>query len=280
MDAEHLKILENMQILHKCQDSKNGHMQTRMRQQTCHATDRTTGGITTADGIEDIDMDEVLEHLESIDCMSSRKQEEASLEAQCCIEELAVNGFFSTSHPMLAICDDLEAPELLHDANENLEDEWKDVYEKRKVAWKLEARDMGTDKTANTVSFNLLDGVQGGDINCSQIVDLTTTMVEANARSNESLVQRVANKWTLNKEQRQAFEIVAWHTLQDRPEQLLMYLGGPGGTGKLRVVNSSHDSYEERQQTCRFRLAAYTGVAARNIGGATLHTLLQMNESG
>ena len=59
-----------------------------------------------------------------------------------------------------------------------------------------------------------------------------------------------------------------------------MYLGGPGGTGKSRVVNALRDFFSLRNQDRRFRLAAYTGVAARNIGGATLHALLQMNESG
>ena len=76
------------------------------------------------------------------------------------------------------------------------------------------------------------------------------------------------------------FEIAARHAMEEKPAQLLMYLGGPGGTGKSRVVNALRDMFESREERHRFRLAAYTGVAARNIGGATLHALLQMNESG
>ena len=73
---------------------------------------------------------------------------------------------------------------------------------------------------------------------------------------------------------------MAHHTSREKPEQLLMYLGGPGGTGKSRVVNALRDFFELRNEARCFRLAAYTGVAARNVGGATLHSLLQMNESG
>ena len=58
-----------------------------------------------------------------------------------------------------------------------------------------------------------------------------------------------------------------------------MYLGGPGGTDKSRVVNALRSFFDLRKQARCFRLAAYTGVAARNIGGATLHSLLQMNQS-
>ncbi|KDQ54424.1 hypothetical protein JAAARDRAFT_90231, partial [Jaapia argillacea MUCL 33604] len=53
---------------------------------------------------------------------------------------------------------------------------------------------------------------------------------------------------------------------------LRMYLGGPGGTGKSRVINALKDFFVQRNQSRRLRLASYTGVAARNIGGMTLHS--------
>ena len=45
-------------------------------------------------------------------------------------------------------------------------------------------------------------------------------------------------------------------------------------------MNALRDFFQTRNQGRRFRLAAYTGVAARNIGGATLHSLLQLNDTG
>ncbi|KAJ7205796.1 hypothetical protein GGX14DRAFT_338242, partial [Mycena pura] len=82
----------------------------------------------------------------------------------------------------------------------------------------------------------------------------------------------------LNAEQARAFRIIANHSLQDKPDQLRMFLAGPGGTGKSRVIDSLRDFFQQRGQSRRFRLAAYTGVAARNIRGMTLHAALCMKQ--
>ena len=68
--------------------------------------------------------------------------------------------------------------------------------------------------------------------------------------------------------------------MTDKLEQLLMFLGGPGGTGKSRVVNALRGFFTSRKESRRSTHAAYTRVAARNIGGATLNALLQLSESG
>src|ERR1700722_16806981 len=57
-----------------------------------------------------------------------------------------------------------------------------------------------------------------------------------------------------------------------------MYLGGAAGTGKLRVINALKDFFVKRGQVCRFRLASYMGVAARNISGMTIHSALCINQ--
>lgn len=90
----------------------------------------------------------------------------------------------------------------------------------------------------------------------------------------------LVKQWTLNTEQKRAFDIVASHTMKEKAAQLLMYLGGLGSTGKLRVLNVLRDFFSGIGESGRFRLAAYTGMAARNIRGATLHSLLQMSKSG
>src|SRR5882757_644740 len=57
-----------------------------------------------------------------------------------------------------------------------------------------------------------------------------------------------------------------------------MYLGGPGGTGKSRVIDALKIFFERRNQGRRFRLSSYTGVAAKNISGMTLHAALCLNQ--
>ncbi|KAJ7275810.1 hypothetical protein C8J57DRAFT_1223960 [Mycena rebaudengoi] len=50
-------------------------------------------------------------------------------------------------------------------------------------------------------------------------------------------------KWTLNKEQAQAFRIIASHSLEKNPEQLRMFLTGAGGTGKSQVIHTLSDFF-------------------------------------
>ncbi|KAJ7251693.1 hypothetical protein C8J57DRAFT_982055, partial [Mycena rebaudengoi] len=45
-------------------------------------------------------------------------------------------------------------------------------------------------------------------------------------------------KWTLNREQAHAFRIIAGHSVKEKPDQLRMFLSGPGGTGKSRVIHA------------------------------------------
>lgn len=59
-----------------------------------------------------------------------------------------------------------------------------------------------------------------------------------------------------------------------------MFLGGPGGTGKSRVISALKDLFDCQGQGRRLRLASYTGVAASNISGMTLHSALCMLVSG
>jgi PIF1-like helicase len=89
-------------------------------------------------------------------------------------------------------------------------------------------------------------------------------------------VEEVIEKECLNVEQARAFSIIANHSLMDNVKPLRMYLGGPGGTGKSRVINGLRDFFKSRGQHRRFRLASYTGVAARNITGMTLHAALKL----
>jgi hypothetical protein len=282
MDSAHRKVVDNMQILHECRDSRNDHMQTRTRERG-----RDNAGLgfergQAGDGAEEVDMSEVLEHLEDIDRMSSRRQTEAERDTQECLDVLTEAGFFSTSEHVLSMREGAVEPESGPENDGLLEDEWKDAYEKRKVAWKLKASEWEVPGEAvATTKINHMSGEDGATdtpavINDAGVVDEGAGMdIDGNL-----LLQDVVGRWTLNREQRRAFEIVARHTMEDKPDQLLMYLGGPGGTGKSRVINALRDFFGSRNETRRFRLAAYTGVAARNIGGATLHALLQMNESG
>ncbi|EIW62578.1 uncharacterized protein TRAVEDRAFT_99443, partial [Trametes versicolor FP-101664 SS1] len=82
----------------------------------------------------------------------------------------------------------------------------------------------------------------------------------------------------LNVEQKRAFAIVANHSLLNKPDPLRMFMGGVGGTGKSRVIQALTSFFAERNQARRLRLASFTGVAARNIAGTTLHAALSLDQ--
>ncbi|KAJ7730750.1 hypothetical protein B0H16DRAFT_1329734, partial [Mycena metata] len=91
-------------------------------------------------------------------------------------------------------------------------------------------------------------------------------------------VPGLIQKHTLNTEQARAFSIVADHSMSKDRAPLRMHLGGPGGTGKSRVINPLQDFFVARGESRRFRLSSYTGVAARNISGMTLHAALMLGD--
>lgn len=89
---------------------------------------------------------------------------------------------------------------------------------------------------------------------------------------------RIAQEWSLNDEQCRAFKIIAEHGRANNPEPLRMFIGGPTGTGKLRVINALKDFFVKQNQAQQFRLTSYMGVAAQNILGMTLHASLFLNQ--
>ena len=280
MNSSHREIVGNMQVLHECRDSRDDHMQTRTRERPRGDAGFGASGGDPGNDVEEIDMSEVLEHLEEIDRMSSRRNDEVSRDARECLDTLDEAGFFATADRGVATVGDAVVPESAPEDDSTLEDEWRDTYERRKAAWKVRASECepAEVEVATTKINQISDAettaeepavISGGDPLESPVIGTNGDLV----------LGAVVAKWTLNTEQKRAFEIVAQHTMCEKPEQLLMYLGGPGGTGKSRVINALRDFFDLRNEARRFRLAAYTGVAARNIGGSTLHALLQMNES-
>jgi ATP-dependent exoDNAse (exonuclease V) alpha subunit len=91
-------------------------------------------------------------------------------------------------------------------------------------------------------------------------------------------MQKMIKNYTLNVEQTRAFKLVAQHSIELNADPLRMFIGGPGGTGKSRVIDALKDFFEARGEKRRFRLSSYTGVAARNISGMTLHAALGMGQ--
>lgn len=91
---------------------------------------------------------------------------------------------------------------------------------------------------------------------------------------------------SLKRDQRRAFDIVAWHlhqtvnsmlTHQASPPPLRMILYGEGGTGKSKVIQTITDVFKSRGVAHMLVKSAYTGIAASLINGKTIHTIAHLS---
>ena len=75
----------------------------------------------------------------------------------------------------------------------------------------------------------------------------------------------------MNYNQRVAFNIIRDHFLGSTNDQLFMILTGLGGSGKSFVIQAVTNLVNEQCKVC-----TYFGIAAFNLKGTTLHSLLQL----
>lgn len=279
------KVMNNMQILHECKDSKKTHY--RMRKNRVPPNERTNERDP-----DQPSMDEIMDHIDSVEDYNSRATMESIANIADCLTELESAGLFnflqdrdvetsdgSGQHPPL------ESPERIMLPNDDtLEDQWKATYEKRREDWKRKLGNVHVETLAPMI--NSTDGLQPlvmTNLGAGQNLPTTDSQVMQISSSVDQMlgenisVEEIVHDWTLNTEQARAFKLIALHSTERKSKPLRMYLGGPGGTGKSRVIQALMDFFRRKNQARRLRLAATTGVAAKNIGGTTLHTALCMN---
>ena len=109
-----------------------------------------------------------------------------------------------------------------------------------------------------------------------QIVDRSYLQqnFKAQSESAQKLIEDVVEKFELTSDQERAFRIVANHVVSPGSEQLMMYVGGMGGTGKSQVIKALMEFYKSRNESHRFVVLAPTGTAAALLHGSTYHSFL------
>ena len=91
-------------------------------------------------------------------------------------------------------------------------------------------------------------------------------------------IDAIVNQFMLNKEQERAFRIVANHASNPYSEQLKMYIGGMGGTGKTQVLKALSEIFRVIHKSKSFVVVAPTGTAAALLGGSTYHYLFGFSD--
>jgi chromosomal replication initiation ATPase DnaA len=114
--------------------------------------------------------------------------------------------------------------------------------------------------------------------NIVKVVD--KTYLDKNFHKSEAseLVDNTVKAYSLNEEQVRAFCIIANHAISDHPEQLYMYLGGMGGTGKTQLIKALTNFFFQREEAHRFIVVAPTGTAAALLRGSTYHSTFGIND--
>jgi hypothetical protein len=128
----------------------------------------------------------------------------------------------------------------------------------------------GTQQSVGCRKARVMDGVE--------VID--KSYLERKFRSPEwdSAIDGVVLEFCLNTEQERAFRIVANHVCQKKSEQLKMYIGGMGGTGKSQVLKALIRFFELRNESHRFVVVAPTGSAAALLRGSTYHSMFGVND--
>ena len=73
-----------------------------------------------------------------------------------------------------------------------------------------------------------------------KIVDKTylTAKFKAKVEKDQDIIDNIVSDFSLNNEQERSFRIIANHASTEKPEQLIMYIGGMAGTGKSQVIKA------------------------------------------
>ena len=99
----------------------------------------------------------------------------------------------------------------------------------------------------------------------------------------DEIASDIIRKYSLNKKQKVAFHSAIKNVIKrerkEETEQFIGYVGGPGGTGKSQVIKAIVAFHKEIKVTHKFKLTAYTGTAAKLIGGSTTSTLFSFNSA-
>ena len=113
-----------------------------------------------------------------------------------------------------------------------------------------------------------------------KIVDKTylTAKFKAKVEKEQNIIDSTVSDFSLNTEQERAFCIIANHASTEKPEQLIMYIGGMAGTGKSQVIKALTAFFNRRNESHRIVITAPTGTAAALVGGSTYHSILGIND--
>jgi hypothetical protein len=291
LSPDHLQIIDNIQKLHECKDKRDAHYAA--RQLRLHDSDSSTFTQSSShhgiydDNIEQESVD-ILDILQDGDRTRSRLQSQENKDATDAVRAATKGGLF---------CDDTIhyfSPNDLRDLNPfssqalntSLEEIWRKSYKDRHETQRDSMQNIEQPPLQTPDSV-----LASGNVTISNIETAfrphnldTNGCFSINASSSDkqlptrNMIQEIIQTFSLNIEQSHAFRIVTEHAYHKGQDDFRLFIGGAGGTGKSRVIEALTAYFASQQQSRQLRLTAFTGVAAQNIRGMTLHSALNLNQ--
>lgn len=292
----HCSIIENMQRLHECKDSWDEDFAARkMKLRGDNQRDFSDDLVNATEaGLMDNNLDNedsalLATALDDIMAGCTKRQKLSESDADVVVKIGKAMGFFD---PAQLESDELRSNSALFSDFQNsyLESEWKASYDENKLVYKNSLR-IDEPSTAANPGQSIPDDDNGITVgSCRPQSESPVLKHELNGvsyvqasredKKSEGLakIEEFVEQFTLNPKQAHAFCMVAEHSMNHDGSKppLRMLMHGPGGTGKSRVIEALSAFFNDQGETRRFRLSAYTGVAAQNILGMTLHMALQL----
>src|ERR1700722_15425522 len=264
---EYIAKMNNMQLLHECRDSRDDHFAQRMNKahnDTQPSRSKNATQIHDDFAYADCTENDILSHLLEVDDCHSQKKEKENLNVLHCLQYAEASGLYTAPlNKSIQQTNQIELPNQIEIAdhmelehNQYEEDLWVHEYEVRRDYLKkrskptIEPINMDASEGSNAQVHSeatymngcaLRDALTAGpSIQPDYGQNVVDTQMDVDVD-----VQKVSEKWTLNEEQTRAFRIIAEHSMEDEPEHLRMFLSGPGGTGKSRVIDALSDFFAQ-----------------------------------
>jgi hypothetical protein len=170
-------------------------------------------------------------------------------------------------------------PDIASDWKKNIKLEEKAIANKCHNALNPDSQNVDkcqTDNTGETLIYSHADINYSGRIIHGETVSTISMPTVATATQDE-LLNRIENDFSLNQRQAHAFRIISKHYVKryidkiPSEKPLRMLLTGPGGTGKTHVVKALKQVMSFYNCGHCIHFLAPTGSAASNIDGMTVH---------
>ncbi|PPQ76590.1 hypothetical protein CVT24_013026 [Panaeolus cyanescens] len=303
MEPSIQSVIENIQLLHECKDSKEDDYYSRRRNHSDHDSNLVVSGnqpllLGNSDDLtlEDVQQQLAVEHVQRLLNCRSQRNSVRSAQTESIIAAANQVQLFKSDYEQTSLHD---SSTTCVTGDTSIEDIWEAEYKQRRKNWRKNAFDVENNQRtthSNATSYNSTFTFHNAQrlphCNPSSLETYghaCSTTASCAYHSPKPVTElthyahQIISKYKLNQNQCYAFELVSQTLMQElnggKPDQLRMALMGAGGTGKSTVIRALSDLFSTLNRDYLLKKCAYTGVASNNIKGITLYSALGLSRT-